>query len=121
LVRLTKKELTIRNRVSGGWGSVVYRLAVGGGGEGLAFGDFNGGGRTDIYVLCQKGNNSQDNPDYILLNQGSNSYTKHTLGATGGSGDDVAPLDYNVDGKMDFVVTNGDRKKAGPVQLFSWR
>jgi hypothetical protein len=43
------------------------------------------------------------------------------LPRAGGSGDDVANVDYNNDGRADFVVTNGDKKKAGPVQLFTWR
>ena len=42
-------------------------------------------------------------------------------GAPSGGGDDVAALDFNKDGRTDFVVTNGQRKRAGPVQMWMWK
>jgi hypothetical protein len=37
-----------------------------------------------------------------------------------GNGASVSPLDYNDDGTTDFLVTNGARGLAGPVQLISF-
>jgi hypothetical protein len=120
-VRLTRSELTIRYGTRRGWRRVSFSRPAPGG-EALAFGKFNRDRRTDIYVLNSRGDDKTDNPDYILLNRGRrNRFRARVLPAVRGSGDDVAGFDYNNNGRTDFVVTNGDRKKPGPVQLFTWR
>ncbi len=41
------------------------------------------------------------------------------MGVINGSGDDVDVVDYNRDGSADFIVSNGDRRRPGPVQLWT--
>ena len=120
LVKLSAKQLTVQLGNGSSWGAVVFSAAVTAG-EALAFGNIDGQGGADIYALSSRGTDSADDPDAIFLNAGGGRFTRTTLPATSGSGDDVASLDYNNDGRADFVVTNGDRKKAGPVQLLTWR
>jgi hypothetical protein len=121
LVRLTTTTLTVRLGTGSGWAAATYSATVTAG-EGLAFGDHNGSGGVDIYALSSRGGDRADDPDAIFLNAGGGtSFQRVSIGATSGSGDDVAALDYNSDGRTDFVVTNGDRKSSGPVQLFTWR
>jgi hypothetical protein len=121
LVRLTRNSLTVsrgvrRNR----WGKVVFRARVSAG-EALAFGRWNRGRKIDIYVVGSRGDDQKDDRDALFLNRGRGRYKRIAIQATSGSGDDVASVDFNGDGRVEFVVTNGDRKKAGPVQLFMWR
>jgi hypothetical protein len=120
LIRLSSSQVTLRaGTASGGFAAatVVGNVVAG---EGLAFGRFDDGSSTDVYVLASRGKARRDQPDKVLFNQGGRSFSAQSLAATSGAGDDVAPLDYNHDGRTDFVVTNGDRRRAGPVQLFTW-
>lgn len=117
LVKLETDRLTIRYGNGTSWGSVKYSLSVKAG-EALAFGDMDGDSRTDIYVVGSKG---PDRPDHILLNQGGGHFTNKVEPGTSGRGDDVLNIDYDQDRNADFLVTNGDRRKEGPVQLFTWR
>jgi FG-GAP-like repeat len=119
LVRLTSQSLTVQPGTGTGWGAVSFSAPVTAG-EALAFGDFDGAGGVDIYALSSRGPDNIDDPDALFLNTGGG-YNKVAIAATSGSGDDVTALDYDDDGRTDFAVTNGDRKKAGPVQLFTWR
>ena len=121
LVRLKAREVTVRyGNGSGGFGpaTVIANLIAG---EGLAFGRFDSGTTTDVYVLASRPRGTGDQPDKILFNGGNRTFSAQTIPSVRGAGDDVAALDYNQDGRADFVVTNGDRKFAGPVQLFTWR
>ena len=120
-LRLGKLTIKDRSRVASlVYNTTPYSLTLTGG-ESLAFGDFDGNGYKDVYVLEGRGGDGYDDPDFLLLNQGGFDFSKVNLGALGpnGAGDDVAELDYNRDGKSDFVVTNGDRRTAGPVQLWT--
>ena len=40
---------------------------------------------------------------------------------TGGSEDDVIALDYDADGRSDFLALNGRNSERGPVQLITLR
>jgi FG-GAP-like repeat len=121
LVRLKAREVTVRyGNGSGGFGQAAVIASITAG-EGLAFGRFDSDTTTDIYVLASRRNGTGDKPDKILFNGGNRTFTAQTIPSARGAGDDVAALDYNQDGRADFVVTNGDRKFSGPVQLFTWR
>ena len=90
-------------------------------GEGVATGDFDGNGRQDVYVLrtCAGGG---DRADLVLLNRGRGEFrTRRIPGVRRGCGNDVETIDYNDDGRSDFVVLNGRMRTAGPVQLFTYR
>ena len=122
LVRLTRRALVIhKGKRRGGFrrGRVVARPPAP---TGLAFGRFNRDKRLDIYVLSSRGRTSRDQPDRILLQRRRLRFRVRVLPRVGrGSGDDVAAIHYNRDGRVEFLVTNGDRKTAGPVQLWIWR
>ena len=121
LLRLSPTQLIVRyGNGAGGFGPGVTLTTLTAA-EGLAFARFDLGATLDVYVLASRGRNRNDQPDKILLNAGNRSFTAQTIAANSGSGDDVAALDYNQDGRGDFVVSNGDRHIAGPVQLFTWR
>jgi hypothetical protein len=121
LVRLTTNRFTVQLGSGTRWGAVAFSAAVTAG-EALSFGNFDGTAGADVYALSSRGGDRADDPDAIFLNGGNGtSFRRVTIAATSGSGDDVVGLDYNGDGRTDYAVTNGDRKKAGPVQLFSWR
>jgi len=98
---------------------VIGRVTAG---VGLAFGSFNRGDTVDVYVLSDRGRDRFDDPDHIFLARNDGSFTPLVLPGNGkASGDDVAELDYDDDGYSDFVVSNGDKKGTGPLQLFTWR
>ena len=121
LVRLSPSRVTVRyGNGSGGFGPADGIASITAG-EGLAFGRFNSGTTTDVYVLASRRAGTGDQPDKILFNKGNRTFSARRIPAARGAGDDVAALDYNQDRRADFVVTNGDRKFAGPVQLFTWR
>lgn len=103
--------------------TVVWPVA---GGRALALGDADNDGDADVYVVqeavdthapCRQGNL----PDLMVLNDGDGlSFTRIPLPlAADGCGDTAAPLDYNRDGAIDFIVLNGYDKARGPVQLFT--
>ena len=116
LVRLgaTVFKVSTRTSNSAPWSSTPYSFSLGSG-ESLAAGDFNGDQLDDIFVV----NNREADPDYIVAQNLGLAFSRISVGTSQGSGDDVGAIDYNRDGNADFVVTNGDRKKAGPVQLWT--
>jgi FG-GAP-like repeat len=122
LVRLSSQAFKISTRTSrtAPWSSTAYSFALTQG-ESLATGDFDGDGRKDLFVVAQKGHDRQDDPDYLVMQDGNLTFHRINMGTNGGSGDDVAVVDYNRDNMADFIVTNGDKKKAGPVQLWTNR
>jgi hypothetical protein len=58
----------------------------------------------------------------MLLNDGSGaSFEDVDMDqATSGCGDNVAPIDYNGDGRTDFIVLNGHELTRGPLQLIDF-
>jgi hypothetical protein len=89
----------------------------------IATGSFNRGGTKDIYVVSTwiTRRNKVDQPDRVFLNRGDRVFEPVLIpGASHGGGDDVGVVDYNRDGQDEFVVTNGHKKRAGPVQLWKW-
>lgn len=119
LIRLGARVLKVSTRPSNSaaWSSTPYSFALTEG-ESLATGDFNGDRLDDIFVVAQKGV-VKDDPDYLVMQGLGLTFDKINMGTTSGSGDDVAAVDYNRDGNADFVVTNGDKRKPGPVQLWT--
>jgi hypothetical protein len=88
-----------------------------GAGRQVAVGDTNGDGYLDVY-LVQAG----AYPDILMLNNGTGA-TFHDANIpqiTIGSGQSVAPFDYNQDGIMDFVVLHGYEGTSGPVELLTF-
>ena len=87
----------------------------------------------DIYLVCRGG--VQNIPNILLLNEGGGTFqmvaaaggaggvTGAAVGDQAGTGDSVAVVDLDLDGRLDLVVTNGLNLRplgetGGPVQLF---
>ena len=90
----------------------------------VSVGDFDGDGLKDFWVVgtCTNARPSVDEPDNIFFGTTLGTYEPMSQqGTLKGCGDDVASLDYDRDGNSEFVVVNGRRKIAGPVQLFDWQ
>ena len=119
LVKLTNTALTVRYGNGTGGFSSVTTLTTTTAGEALAFGRFDPGPTLDIYQLSGKASGEQ--PDQILVNNGVGFDIITLPGVPKADGDDVGRADYNNNGQDDFIVTNGDKKIYGPVQLFTWR
>jgi hypothetical protein len=92
----------------------AYELPVSGA-VALATGDVNADGRPDIYVARRTTNNAGH---LLLVNGGDGtSFTSMTIPQPGaGSADDVLALDYDDNGRTDFVTLNG-WNVYGPVKL----
>jgi hypothetical protein len=121
LVRLNRTKLLVRYGTElGKFGAVQTLVGELTAGEALAFGRFDGDGSLDLYQLGSRAKFKKDQPDRILLN-GAPWQTFVIPGVSEGAGDDVGAVDYDNDGTKEFLVTNGDRKIYGPVQLFDWR
>jgi FG-GAP-like repeat len=88
----------------------------------LAMGDVNADHNTDIYVVGGRAGTSNA-PDYLLLGNATGGFATHPIPETTvGYGDRVYALDYNRDGRTDFLVLNGGGDSAnvpGPMQLIS--
>ena len=88
-------------------------------GTALAAGDSDGDGDVDLYVLQGKSDGGAH--DVILLNDGAGTSfsTIDVPEVRGGSEDDVIALDYDNDGRTDFLALNGRNSVRGPVQLIT--
>ncbi|MEX1295945.1 MAG: VCBS repeat-containing protein [Candidatus Limnocylindrales bacterium] len=88
-------------------------------GTALAAGDADGDGDIDLYVL--QGKSSDGANDVILRNDGDGTAfeTIEVPPVRGGSEDDVVSLDYDSDGRTDFLALNGRNSVRGPVQLIT--
>ena len=85
---------------------IVTQLGYGvPGGPGMAVGDFNGDGMTDLAVVFGAGSAAGSHADIILAAGGGSMTDYGTLALPAGhQADAVAALDYNGDGKPDLVV-----------------
>ena len=88
-------------------------------GTALAAGDADGDGDIDLYVL--QGKSEGGAHDLILRNDGDGTSfsTIDMPEVRGGSEDDVIALDYDTDGRTDFLALNGRNSVKGPVQLIT--
>jgi len=110
-------------------GRVSYRLNSGMGtfgtdvtikslqhGRSLALGDADGNGTVDVYALT--GNlRDRTNPDDVILLNTRLRFSAVWVPAAGGIGDAVTALDWNRDGKTEFLVLNGAEDARARNQL----
>jgi hypothetical protein len=92
------------------------------GGREIASGRVNADDLADLYVV-QNGRPNQDRPDRLFLNDtGARHLRSIRIPQTRrGRGDYVTSLDYDGNGRSDFVVMNGYFKTRGPVRLLATR
>jgi len=90
------------------------------GGRELASGRVNGDELRDLYVV-QMGPAGRDRPDRLFLNtNGGRRLRSIPIPQTRrGQGDYVTSLDYDENGRSDFLVMNGQLKHSGPVRLLA--
>lgn len=91
------------------------RIPVGSSSRGVTCGDFNNDGWVDILV------SRRNEFDILLLNNGDGTFTTHNAGfnrAPGVSGDMVTAVDYDLDGRLDVVVSEGTYTYADGVGFY---
>ena len=121
LVKLTKKKLIVRYGKRRGRFRARKVIGSPPAPTALAFGRFNPGKTVDIYVVSSRGKRRRDRPDRVFLNRRRRGFRRQLIPrARRGSGDDVAAIYYNRDRRTEFLVTNGNKKTPGPVQLWKW-
>jgi len=93
----------------------------------VAMGDFDNDMDIDLYLVLSGRNNNKDN--IILANNGDGTFALSAMVGDAkasplGIGDAASVVDYDGDGFLDLLVTNGDgnleffQGKSAPVQLF---
>ncbi len=90
----------------------------------LAVADASGDGRPDIYVMRTKGVPADDVPDLLLLRRSAyDDYETVTLPTVDGTvrDDQVYAIDYDRDGRSEFLVLHGHSPHAAPIQLIALR
>ncbi len=81
------------------------RYELGQGSSGIATGDFNGDGRTDLAVTS-----FDDNLCFVLMGKGDGTFDAPRSFATGAAPLDVIAVDLNGDGVADLVTANAHAK-----------
>lgn len=124
LIRVRRTSLTVQLQATGFFGAPVYIRELVAGTD-VAAGDINRDSRPDIYVVQGDGNHRDtmtNSPDLMLLNNGSGTRfsTVPIPQARYGRGQSVAAIDYNRNGRRDFLVLNGATGLDGPIQLISF-
>jgi FG-GAP-like repeat len=121
LAVLTRTRLKVfTQKAGGGFGHPAYKRKVAGGTE-LAAGKVSRDTLADLYVV-QRGEGSEpDRPDLLLLDRrGGHRFSRVKIPQTRrGKGDYVVSLDYDRNGRSDFLVLNGFHKHEGPVRLLA--
>jgi hypothetical protein len=117
LVFTTVRGLQVRlQRPDHSYGQPVLRRQLRHG-HGLAVGDPDGDGDTDVYVVegCVSGRNM---PDWLLVNEpGRRTFESQSVARLGsGCGDTAEAIDFDGDGMDEFVVLNGSGTHQGRVQ-----
>lgn len=90
----------------------------------VAAGDFDNDADIDLYFLCTR--TTKNEPNMLFLNDGYGNFfldpsARGAQGSSLGIGDSAAVVDYNNDGYLDLLVSNGQSLEPftnGPLQLF---
>ena len=88
-------------------------------------GDFDNDGDVDLYLVCTGA--AANTPNVLLENLGAGHFRQvadagRAAGTSAGIGDTVTVADYDRDGGLDLLITNGGGRplfaENGPLQLF---
>jgi hypothetical protein len=86
--------------------------------------DASGDGHPDMYVMRTNRVPAPDLPDLLLISRGTyGDYKTITLPTVDGvvRDDDVYPIDFDRDGRWEFLVLHGHSRHAAPIQLIALR
>lgn len=121
VVIASKTRLKVMHQRGSGRFELVENRRLHGGTE-VAAGRVDGDARPDLYVV-QRGRADADERDLMLLNRrGGRRLRSIRIPQTRkGKGDYVTSLDYDRNGRADFLVMNGFHKRRGPVRLLATR
>jgi hypothetical protein len=115
LIQLSRNKIRVSKQTNSGF-MRIFQARVSDG-VALATGDVNKDGRADIYLLRGgKGNK----PDRLLISK-KNGRRWHNVKIPkthDGDADSVLAIDYDKNGRTDFLVLNG-KSKPGPIQLIA--
>ncbi len=116
LIQLAEGRLRVSTQTDGGFvktyeASTTNAVAI-------AAGDVNRDKLADIYVL--RGGDKTNGKDFLLVNRGNGTvFQSARIPQTKkGDADDVLAIDFDRNGRTDFVVLNG-ADRPGPVQLLA--
>ncbi len=100
---------------------VRIRTITSGEGRSVAVADADADGDLDVYAMAGNGNNAGNPSDYLLINNGSLSFTAILAPASGGQADEVAALQPVAGAPAQFLSLNGGGNAGGPIQLMAPR
>ncbi len=126
---VSETEVAIHLQAGGRYDEPTFTMALEDGWA-AAFGDADGDGNDDLYVVQRgcgglasppdDGETPPNAPDLLLRSDGAGNFAELEIPqAEEGCGDAVAALDLDGDGTDEFVVLNGYRAHSGPVQVIS--
>jgi hypothetical protein len=98
---------------------VRIRTITSGEGRSVAVADADGDGDLDVYAMAGNGNNAGNPTDYLLINNGSLTFTALAAPAATGQADEVVALQPVVGSPAQFLALNGGGKTGGPIQLMA--
>ena len=118
IVQLSRSRLRISRGNRDGVFTKIYE-ALTPFATGMAVGDVNADGDLDLYVVA--GSTGGNRTDLLLVNDGrARSFTSVKIPQTRrGSGADVIALDYDLNGRTDFVVLDGRGSAIAPLRLLA--
>jgi hypothetical protein len=90
----------------------------------VAVADADGDGRNDVYVMRTRAQPGPDIPDLLLVRKGTSvDFTSIALPTVEGTvrDDAVYAIDYDNDGRSEFLVLHGHSLHAAPIQLIALR
>jgi hypothetical protein len=117
LIQLSDARIRISLSRDGRYRTVFERRIANG--VALAVGDVDGDGDADIYLLRQKARRKDH--DLLLIDRGGarDWQAVRVPSRHGGVADDVYPIDYDGNGRTDFLALDGRGSGPGPIQLIA--
>lgn len=118
IAQLSATQLRVSLAAADGSFHSAYQLSTSAA-VGMAIGDVSGDSRPDIYLARRYGSNTVN---LMLINNGSGtSFTSMAIPQPGeGKAENVLAIDWDHNGRIDFVTLNGGAGVSGPVKLLAF-